>query len=161
MDLAITRDPSKNPKALAAAHANFEMLRAMQTGIGASVKVPTGMSEAQMQAVFDARWYDEVQDPTSGYSHLALQQVESWDDAADGTGGLVKRIETKAGKPPALSFGKLSADVRKLRDLARKGKAREDKLRMEMRGKEVEHWVQGELFADLAEEEEAVESRPE
>lgn len=159
VDLLITRDPSTSVKAQATARANFEMLRAIQTGIGSSIKLPTGLTEEQMQAIFNARWYNEVRDPNSGYAHLAIQQVESWDDAADdndahpsSSQGLIKRVETKVGQPPKLEFAKLSFETKQLRQKARLGKEREQALRAQLRGKDVEHWVQGELFADLAED---------
>ena len=146
------------------------MLRQIQTNIGSSVKLPSGLTEDQMQAIFNARWYAEVRDPNSGYAHLAIQQVESWDDAAseadaEGVQELSKTVVEQVGQPPTLAFAKLGKETRKLREKAREGKAREDSLRAELRGKDVEHWVQGELFADLEDEDaagaEEEEPRPE
>lgn len=174
----------------------------MQTDIGSQVKLPTGMTEAEMQKVFDARWWSEVNDPQSGYAHLRTNTTRVVRREADGVGSEQWRerwggqeedgvryieddeegdasvpssssdVSSSSGpetgldndadegetveiishnKPPTLKFGKLSADVLSYRELARKGKEREDALRKRLRGTEVEHWRQGEM--DFGEEE--------
>lgn len=189
VDLSITRDPlSDTPNAQRSARRSFDLLRSMQIDIGSTVKLPSGLSEAQMQQIFDDRWYSEVMDPTSGFSHLAVREIrtneeqtvdveesegegvaaESWsiDPASAASAsevervmnGKVGKVQTVAATPPRLMFGKLQKDVLEIRELARAGKAREEKLRKSLKGKEVHHWVQGPLFADLEEEEEVEEA---
>lgn len=138
-----------------------------------------------MQKVFDDRWYAEVSDPDSGFSHLALAEIKTFEeddveegveessageeegegggrsveerwrlDAASGVRKKVTGVRVVKAKPPRLAFATLKKDVLEVRALARAGKDREEKLRLELKGKEAHHWVQGPLFADLEEEEE-------
>jgi len=141
-----------------------------------------------MQKIFDERWYAEVLDPDSGFSHLATHEIVTFkeDDAVvaeeggeeeeeggeEGEGGegmdvmerwkldpalsgrRTRTVRVVKAKPPRLEFATLKKDVLEVRQLARAGRDREDALRKKLKGKEVEHWVQGPLFADLEEEEE-------
>lgn len=141
-------------------------MRSAQRSVSGQINLPTGMTEEEMQAVYDARWladFEELypvgsmerdqrerylrqvqQQQEKGYSSSSSKEEEEEEDlirpyGVDSHGQFLKLAPSK------LRYSKVDRDMVKVRALARESKAAEKKLALELEGKPAVHWIQSGL----------------